>query len=130
VGLAVAAIGMTGLLTGVNYVPDSVSSPLYGFALRLYADGFTPPTLLTRWVPNPVPGGLWLLALGAAASLTGVTLLAGAKPWREAALGAVLCVALFFGILAQLPRNPEADAGAVGHLESVWSAPPGHRLPW
>jgi len=126
-GLAAASIAVTGLLTGVNYIPDGVTSPVFGFALPLYQSGLTPPTQLARWVAQPLGGWLWLGGLGAAALLT-PRLFFTRKHRGKGTLFAYATCALYLGLLAAVPKNAEADRGAVGHLKSVWLLKPGQRL--
>jgi hypothetical protein len=127
VGLCVLSILITGFLTGVNYVPDSVTSPVFGFALPLYWRGYLPPTILGGILPNPWAGALWMGALVTAAVLTAGVLTQERTPKKLMYALGTTC-AVFLLLLAALPRNVEADRGAVGHLESVWLTPPGKRL--
>jgi hypothetical protein len=139
-GLCAASIGVTGLLTFVNYIPDSVSNALFGFAIPLFKDGYFPPSL---WVfgslPNPWAGYLLVVLLGVAAVVAAALLCSGAAPPFGGAvqargtspstiLAAGATAALFFALLAVVPIHPERDPGAVRHLKSVWLAPPNQSL--
>lgn len=122
-GLAAASVVVTGAVTLVNYVPDSVSNAFYGLALPLFVDGSLPPTAIAWLLPNPWSGGLMLAALLAAAVLVALSL-AAARGRRALAVAAASCM-LFLGLLAVFPRNAQADGGAQAHLRSVWLTPPG-----
>jgi hypothetical protein len=127
-GLCLVSMLVTGMLTGVNYIPDSVTSPVFGFAAILYKSGFTPPTWLARVLPNPRAGGIWLGMLVLAALLTTGRFVPWKNPRKVWVPALVTCV-LYLGMLALLPRSSKADEGAVGHLESVWLIRPGQYLP-
>jgi len=132
VGLCVAAILVTGAVTLVNYIPDNASNALFGLALPLFKDGFLPPSILGfLGLPNPWSGGLLLLALVAAAGLTGWLLTGRPKlpaPEPKAltapALALGVCIA-YFGLMAGLTRHDPGDTGALGHLRSAWMFQPG-----
>jgi hypothetical protein len=122
-GLAAASVVVTGAVSLVNYVPDSVSNAFYGLALPLYEGGYFPPTAIGWLLPNPWSGALLLAVLVAAAALV-IRSLTSASGGRALALAWAAC-ALYLAVLAVLPRNGEADAGAQAHLRAVWLAPPG-----
>ena len=121
VGLAVSSVLVTGVLTLLNYVPDSVTNALFGLAVPLLLDGYFPPTVLGVVLPNPYAGGLLLAAVVGA---TAMLFLALAKGSRTRAIAAAVAVA-HVGLLAALPHGTDGDKGATRFLESVWLAPPG-----
>lgn len=140
-GLCAGSILVTGILTFVNYIPDSVSSPFFGLALPLFRQGFLPPSLLSLWIPTPLsdsplyalrlllsPGALLLIGLVAAAVGT-FALLRGPMPrrWVVGLAGALACAA-YLGLLAAATRGDAADLGAQQHLRSVWLTPPGRTI--
>lgn len=129
-GLCVSSVLATGLVAFVNYVPDDVSSSVWGLAVPLLFDGFWPVSWLVAWVPNPASGALLLVLL-----LSVVVWLAmqfrqlGAAPALLA-----LAIGLHFGALRVLPTLggdgtlPAHDQGARNLLESVWLAPRGAKV--
>jgi len=123
-GLCAASIVVTGALSLVDYVPDSVTNAFYGLAVPLFRDGFLPPSLLAMAFPNPSGGALLLAALGAGAVLAALLLARGWKPiaWAAAAAAAFLLALSAFG------GDTPQDLGAQRHLESVWLTPPGVEL--
>lgn len=129
-GLCVSSVLATGLVGFVNYVPDDVSSSVWGLALPLLAEGFWPVSWLAAFVPNPASGALLVGLLGALVAWLFTRFRArGAAP---AVL--VVTLALHFAALRVLPTfsgdgQAEAkDRGAKGLLQSVWLAPRGARV--
>ncbi len=131
-GLCVSSVLATGLVAFVNYVPDDVSSSVWGLAVPMLAEGFWPVSWLAAWIPNPASGALLvglLLALVVWLSMRFRVL--GAAPFL---LG--LMLVLHFGALRVLPLlsgDAQADArdqGAKRLLESVWLAPNGVPVPF
>ncbi|MFZ5441080.1 MAG: hypothetical protein ACOZQL_13815, partial [Myxococcota bacterium] len=57
-GLSTASVLATGVVGFVNYVPDTVSTSLWGLAVPVLADGFWPVSWLAAFVPNPASGAL------------------------------------------------------------------------
>lgn len=123
-GLCASSVLATGLVAFVNYVPDNVTTSLWGLALPLLADGVWPVSWLAAWVPNPASGALLLALL--LASVAWLVARSGAR--RPGALVAVAAVvALHFGALRLVPGHPD-DAGARAFLTQVWVAPKGVTL--
>lgn len=133
-GLCVASILITGALTGVNYIPDDVSSPLFGLALPLFAKGYLSPTLLAFWgIPNPYSGGLVLLGVAVCAGWVGWLLITRRerRPLPGVVLPTLFSLAAVAGLLCVLAlctRYDRADLGAQRFLASEWLAPPGKTL--
>jgi hypothetical protein len=124
VGLCLASMVVTGALTCVNYVPDSVKSSFWGFALPLLTQGFTPPTALSfLGITTPWAGAVVPLGVLAAAVVVLLTLVQGRFP-RALALGTLVG----FLVLLALSPSSESDAGNVRALEDGWLAPPGHAV--
>lgn len=122
-GLAASSMLVTGALSLVDYVPDSVSSAFFGLALPLFRDGYTPPSLLgALGIQSPAAGAVLLVLLGLVAILIGALLANGTAP---ALMAATAALALHLGVLALATRNDPSDQAAVQHLKSVWLAPPG-----
>ena len=133
-GLCAASILVTGALTFVNYISDSVHNGLFGLALPLFADGYLPPTVLSFFgLPQPWAGLPALLGLLGFAGYVVFALTRSedvptsrAERLQRLALAAGT-VAVFLGVLA-LFRAPEQDAHEVQFLEQAWVAPPGHAV--
>lgn len=119
-----ASILITGALTFVNYIPDSVSNPLGGLALPLLAEGYLPPSLPGTLLPNPWSGALMVALLCAAAALTVWRAGPSTRPVPRGAAAGALCVA-WVTALALISGNTPGDLGARRHLESVWVIRPG-----
>jgi len=123
-GLAAAAVLVTGALTLLNYVPDTVDNALFGLAVPLYADGFLPPSALGVAIPNPTSGALLLLGVVAVAALV---VLALVKSPRARAIAAAVALG-YVGFLAVLPHHSDGDVGAVGFMKTVWLMPAGQTV--
>ncbi|MBL8916310.1 MAG: hypothetical protein JNM17_36755 [Archangium sp.] len=125
-GLGVSSILATGLVAFVNYVPDDVSTSVFGLAIPVWSDGYWPVSWLAAFIPNPASGVvLAALLFGAVAWAIAVV-----KQGREAAVvgGVVLALVLHFGILRLFTRSDDHDQAATKFLESVWVAPNGKAL--
>lgn len=125
-GLGVSSILATGIVAFVNYVPDDVSTSVFGLAIPVWSDGFWPVSWLAAFIPNPASGVvLAALLLGAVAWA-----IARVKQGREAVVlgGVVLALVLHFGILRLFTRSDDHDQAATRFLESVWVAPNGKAL--
>ena len=123
-GLSASAVLATGVVGFVNYIPDTISTSVWGLAVPVLTDGFWPVSWLAAYVPNPASGAL-LVALLLAVT-TWVLLAfrrAGAVPWMLA-VGLVL----HLGGLRLATRFDDGDKGATQFLESVWVAPRGATL--
>ena len=146
--LCAGSVLVTGLVSLVNYIPDSVSNPLFGLAVPLFHSGMLPPSLLSLWLATPEPDALLsvlrltlcpgaLLVEGVIlASAWSFALLRGPMPallgppllrWAATAAGAATCAA-YLGLLAATTRGDAGDEGAQHHLRSVWLTPPGHTM--
>jgi 4-amino-4-deoxy-L-arabinose transferase-like glycosyltransferase len=125
-GLCVSSVLATGLVGFVNYVPDDVSTSLWGLALPLLRDGVYPVSWLAALVPNPASGALLMVLLLA------VTAWVATKAVELKALPLLLAVAVgvHFGALRLFTRYDEHDTAAKTFLESVWVAPNGAKLPF
>jgi hypothetical protein len=124
-GLCAVSMLVTGALTFCNYVTDSVTNALFGFAVPLLKDGYLVPTVLgflgVRAPWQSVPFLLLFVALIALA----VSALAAGRPGRMVRHGvAAATIALCLGVLALVP-SPKGDADQVRFLESNWLSPPG-----
>ena len=129
-GLCVSSVLATGLVCFVNYVPDDVSSSVWGLAVPMLSDGFWPVSWLAAWVPNPASGALLVLLLLAVVGWLAMQFRQlGAAPALLA-----LAIGLHFGALRILPTLggdgtlPAHDQGARNLLESVWLAPRGAKV--
>jgi hypothetical protein len=123
-GLCVSGVACTGLVCFVNYVPDDVSTSVFGLALPLLADGFWPVSVLAVLVPNPASGAVLVALLVAAVGwVAGRFTVAGARP-------VVLAVAVVahLGLLRLATTFDDHEKNAKAFLESVWLAPSGQRI--
>jgi len=125
-GLLAASILVTGWVTLVNYIPDSISEPLFGLAVPLSSRGYLVPSVLGfLGIPNPWSGVLFTAAIG---GLGVLVLFMGTRelPGRSKLLlcGAVVVV-LVLGAHRAGYRDTPGDRGAVELLSRVWLAPPG-----
>ncbi len=142
-GAAAVSVLVTGALSFVNYIPDSVSSALFSLVVPLYREGYLPPTLLAvLGVPNPGSGAALLAGLLAAAIWVAVVMLRpgseeaaapapaarGRAELVQAVAVAVLTAGACLGLLAFAARDDAGDAGAKSLLESVWLAPTGRTI--
>jgi hypothetical protein len=131
-GLCVSSVLALGLASFIIYVPDDVSSSIWGLVLPMLSDGFFPVSWLAAWIPNPTSGALVLVLL-----LTAVVWLL--TRFRKQGAGPLLLglmLVLHFGALRVLPLfsgDAEAEArnkNAQRFLESVWLAPNGTKIPF
>ncbi len=123
-GLAASSVLATGVVGFVNYVPDTISTSVWGLAVPVLSDGFFPVSWLAAFVPNPASGALLVALLGVATAWVLTALRrAGALPIM---LG--LAVVLHLGGLRLATRFDAGDKGATQFLESVWVAPNGTSL--
>ncbi len=123
-GLCVSAVLATGVVCFVNYIPDDLSTSVFGLAVPLLLDGYFPVSWLAAWVPNPASGAVLLvLLLLAVAWVAARFVSAGAKP-------VVLVAALVahLGLLRLATTFDGHEQGAKALLESVWLAPNGQRI--
>ncbi len=120
-GLCVSSVLATGVVGFVNYIPDDVSTSLWGLAMPLLSDGFYPVSWLAAFVPNPGSGIVLVLLLVAATAWLGTRL------WTQKALPLVMVVVVVahFGVLRAFTRNDSADQAAQAFMKSVWLAPRG-----
>lgn len=123
-GLCVSGVLATGIVSFINYVPDTVSTSVFGLAVPLLTAGVYPVSWLAAWVPNPVSGLVLMGLLALATTWVAVRFVrTGSVPVVMAA-----AVLLHFGVLRLATRNHEGDRGARQFLTSVWVAPVGQRL--
>lgn len=125
-GLVVSSTLTVGVVCFVNYIPDDVSTSLFGVAVPVLTDGFWPVT----WLPavglaNPVSGALFVALLLGVAAWLGGRFVTGVKV--VPALAVVALVA-HLGLLRLATKGDGADQGAVRLLESVWLAPRGQTI--
>ena len=123
-GLIVSSVLAIGCIVFVNYVPDSLSTSLFGLALPLFSKGYLPPTVLNFiGITNPVAGVVPLLLL---LTVTALLVRALVKSPQVAAAAAAAALGHLL-LLSGATRHDAADEGAVGHLTSVWLSPPGQQ---
>jgi len=124
-GLCAASVLITGLVSLVNYIPDSASNALFGLAIPLFRSGYWPPSLWTLLgIPAPWPGIVLVAAVISAALLVALVLirvdtLAG-RGRAPALVAASVCAICLAGLA--LAKDSARDAGALGHLKSAWLA--------
>ncbi|MBX5481026.1 MAG: hypothetical protein IRZ16_04130 [Myxococcaceae bacterium] len=125
--LCAGAVIVTGTLSLVNYIPDSVSNAFFALAVPLFRHGYLPPSVLGFVLPNPWSGTPLLVLVAVAAVLVFVAL-TPRDPKRAVAspvpvVAAVLVLACYFGALALSARHDARDAGALRHLQQDWVQP-------
>jgi hypothetical protein len=143
VGLAAAAalcalsVVLTGSIALVNYIPDNLSTSVFGVVVPLFTHGYFPPTTLHfLGIPNPWSGGLVWLGIIAVALLAAGKLLvdgrdASQRTARALAPGlavAALIVLSTFGALRAFTRYDSGDLAVVTFMRGIWLAPPGKSL--
>lgn len=122
VGLTVSSVLTLGCIVFVNYVPDSLSTSLFGLAVPLFELGYLPPTIFNFvGITNPVAGVVPFILLLAAAALLARVLLTK----KDVALAAAVAALAHLLLLSGATRHDAPDDGAVGHLKAVWLSPPG-----
>ena len=123
-GLCVSSVAATGLVAFIAYVPDDVSTSLWGLAIPLLSGEVWPVSWLAGVVPNPASGVLLeLLLLAVVVWLSGRFLRQKALP-----LVAALVVVGHFGLLRLATANHSGDVGARAFLREKWVAPAGQLL--
>lgn len=140
-GAAVALCALSVVLTGsialVNYIPDNLSTSVFGVVVPLFTQGYFPPTTLHfLGIPNPWSGGgVWLCIVAVAALVAGKLLVDG-REGNERSLRALapglavagLVVLSMFGALRAFTRYDPGDVGVVTFMRGIWLAPPGKSL--
>jgi hypothetical protein len=124
-GLLVSSVLFSGLLGFVVYVPDDVTTAMFGLVVPVLTSAHLPVSwLVALGLTNPWSGGLLLVMLAAlAAWVTGRELKAGAK------LGVIVAVVVVhFGVIRLVTKNDDHDQHAQQLLEEVWLAPNGARF--
>ena len=132
-GLGAASVIATGMPTFVNYIPDSVSNPLFALAIPLLREGYPPPSLPGLLTGAHVFFGWKLVALLLVAAVAVFIALlprtaAPGTPTHGTTVAAgfgVITLALFLGLLALSTEHDRDDEGARKHLRSVWLVAPG-----
>ena len=135
VGLCVASVLVTGLVTFVNYIPDDVSNPVFALALPLFRDGFLPPSVFTLLgIANPYAGVVLLVLLLVACVALFLVFTSGNQPTGSAkrlivpALACVLVCSGVLGVHSAATRHDVADQNAQKFLRKVWLGKPGERV--
>ncbi len=125
VGLLLSSIAVVSAVVFVNYVPESLSTSVFGLAVPLFEAGDLPPTVLNffGWV-NPIAGLVPFLLVAAVLVVLGMSLLPKALG-RTARVAALAAAVTHVGLLAGATRHDAADEGAVAHLKSAWLSPAG-----
>lgn len=124
-GLCFSSVVATCLATFVSYVPDDVSTSVFGLAVPMLAEGVWPVSwLVALGVTNPLSGAL-LVALAAA--------VAGWIVWRarEAKAAPIflgLALLAHLAVLWMATKNDAHDVQARKFLTSVWVARSGERF--
>jgi hypothetical protein len=140
IGLCLSSMAMTGMVGLVNYIPDSISTAMFGLVWPLYRDGYLPPTMLAfLGIPNPWSGAVAIVLLAGIVAITlfkslqeatgPIALLPAAHSRRWIyGLVAFAVVLIHFGLVRAATRGDAADLAAQAHLRSVWLVPPHQRL--
>jgi hypothetical protein len=126
VGACLSSVLVAGMLSLVNYLPDSMSTGFWGLAVPLFEARYYPPSLFTLFGATPTPGAPWLYALLAAALLwvALVLLSAAVQPRGAVPRAAAIAIAAHLWILSAATRHDAGDLGSVEHLKRNWLTPP------
>lgn len=125
-GACASSILVAGVLSLLNYVPDSLSTAFFGLAVPLLQDGYLAPSGLSLLgVPQPA-AGLPLYALLAAGLAWVVVALWRQAAQRQGALTrlAVAALVAHLWVLSAATRHDAGDKGSVEHLKRNWLTPP------
>lgn len=121
-GLCVASVLIAGMISLVAYIPDSLTSPLFGAVLPLIRGGYLPPTV-TVVMGFGNAGVLAVVGVLVASLWVGIWMVR-AQQGRVVAAVAVLTVVVMLGLLAGANRDSDGDRAALQLLQSVWLTPP------
>ncbi len=121
-GLMASSVLVTGLAVSVNYIPDDVSTSVFGLTVPMVLSGLYPVSVLTAFgLPNPA-AGLVLLGL----LLACVAWVVGQGALKRFGVGLMLAVMVaHLGVLKLATKDDDHDQGARKFLGSVWLAPVG-----
>ncbi|HZA14892.1 MAG TPA: hypothetical protein VE618_10360, partial [Myxococcaceae bacterium] len=131
IGLCAVSVLIIGTVALHNYVPDSISTSLFGLVVPMFRAGFLPPTvLLFLGIANPWSGGaLWLMVGLAALGVVAFGISRAGRSWVVLRIaGVTIAVAVPLGLLRAATRHDRGDVEAVQFLRSVWLAPPHQRV--
>jgi len=123
-GLCAGSVLVTGFVSLVNYIPDHVSSPLFGLVVPLFRAADLPPsTLSLLGIPQPW-AALPLLVLVAGIALDVLEQLTGAAGEASSSRarfrrGLITVVVVLF-VHGSLARDTPADREAVARLRGMW----------
>ena len=113
-------------MTLVNYIPDTVSEPLFGVVLPLARRGDLVPSVLTfLGVPNPWSGALFVVAIAVFAAWVLLARTGAGRVSPPGAIGGVAVIAAVLALHLAVYRADPGDQGAVDVLSRAWLAPPG-----
>jgi hypothetical protein len=119
-----ASVVVTGVLTGVNYIPDDVSNGIGALAVPLFRAGLYPPTVLALVSSAAWPGALWLAAMLGIAGLVGGYLIPRTPLSFTARLALPAVLVAMALIISLTTRDDRADQNARHLLETAWLVRP------
>ncbi|MFN0063719.1 MAG: hypothetical protein ACKVPX_14530 [Myxococcaceae bacterium] len=124
VGSAASSVLITGLLSLLNYIPDSVSNGFFALVVPLWRAAYWPPTAISALAAPATLPPLGI-ALGAAIVVAALHVIRlSALPVRGTVVCALTIAGLCFGHAAST-RHDVADQRALQLLKSVWLIQPG-----
>jgi hypothetical protein len=126
VGACASSVLVAGVLSLLNYVPDSMSTAFFGLAVPLLEAGYYAPSALSLLGVAQPAAGLPLYLLLGAGLLWVVATLRGASVQAPGAVtrAALAALVVHLWILSAATRHDAGDVGSVEHLKKNWLTPP------
>jgi hypothetical protein len=126
VGACVSSVLVAGVLSLLNYVPDSMSTAFWGLAVPLLEAGYYAPSFFSLLgVAQPLAGFPLYLGLGAALVWVAMVLRsASIQPAGAVTRALLVAVCAHLWILSAATRHDPGDVGSVDHLKRNWLTPP------
>jgi hypothetical protein len=126
VGACASSVLVAGVLSLLNYVPDSLSTAFFGLAVPLLESGYYAPSALSLLgVAQPLAGLPLYLLLAAALCWVALALRkTSAQPAGAVTRAAAVALLVHLWVLSAATRHDAGDKGSVEHLKKNWLTPP------